>query len=569
MNSENGINLESSLLGFCMLNDFSCYKEHGILMRNDEDFLKRRNQVILISGGGAGHEPGPAFGFLGKGMLSSGVSGDIFTSPSVMSCLASILIINDPNREILFIINNYTGDRLNFGLAIEMAKNIHNYQHIKLLIVDDDCSIDNPSQSTGRRGLAGISLINKIAGAMNEKGSRLNEIHDFCLRLLEKRWIRTIGYSFHHDKSSSILSDIEIGYGIHGEAGSIKIEKEKSFKPIIGIMKEKLRLNDVKSDAVILFNNLGGASEFIFNHFVKEFTEVIEGLSSLRVVRIYAGKFLTSLSKEALSVTLLEVHDLKLIEYLDLPVNVPCSYLFQPFTLQKLHLKVFPMPQGIKFITNDNNKVTANILTSICEAVLDIKEYLNELDSEFGDGDTGTTLSRGAEALLKELQSHRLNVCDPHEMLLQISTILMSSMGGTSGAIFSIYFQYASKAFVSFKKHSIECWMESLLLGIDGIMKHGKSRVGDRTLLDSLYAGLLEMKSSLESSKDLKILSKVFAMGCEKGTNSTRDMPPRSGRAAYTQGNTQNGKDFKGKYPDPGAFDVQIISKTISDTFSL
>lgn len=79
----NEICLESSLLGFCALNKDVVYlRNHGVVMRNDEDYVRHSNRVMLISGGGAGHEPGFA-GFVGHGMLSAAVSGNVFTSPSV------------------------------------------------------------------------------------------------------------------------------------------------------------------------------------------------------------------------------------------------------------------------------------------------------------------------------------------------------------------------------------------------------------------------------------------------------------------------------------------------------
>ena len=85
MNTLDQINLESSLLGFCSLHkDVVFYNDHGIVMRNDENFANNKSRVMIISGGGAGHEPGMGIGFVGRGMLDSVVCGNIFTSPSVM-----------------------------------------------------------------------------------------------------------------------------------------------------------------------------------------------------------------------------------------------------------------------------------------------------------------------------------------------------------------------------------------------------------------------------------------------------------------------------------------------------
>lgn len=454
-----------------------------------------------------------------------------------------------------------------------MARNVHNYQHVKLLVVDDDCSIDNPRASTGRRGLAGIHLVSKIAGAMSAKGFPLSEIYESCDKLLSDRLIRTIGFSFHHDKSNE-LAGIEIGYGIHGEPGSIKLERERHFKPIIGIMMEKLRLSDVSLDVdvVILFNNLGGASEYVFHQFIGEFIELVSGLR-LKIVKVYAGKFLTSLSKEALSVTVMEVNDPKIMEHLNLQVDVPSGNLFNcSFELRQPNVREFQIPEKAqrKSKSHQANSDEANavkvILGKACEAVAGVKEQLNEMDGELGDGDTGSTLSRGADALLTRLNSDELNANDPHEMLISISTILMNAMGGTSGAIFSIFFQCASKAFQPADQHSVGNWIEALSQGIDGISRHGKSCVGDRTLLDSLQPGFDFLKSSASENPHKAL--KAFADGCRAGAESTKTMTPKSGRAAYSLSDQKVDFKFHSAYADPGAYAINVIADAISKAFS-
>lgn len=489
----------------------------------------------------------------------------------ISSCLAAILQAGDPTREILLISNNYTGDRLNFGLAVEMARNVYDYRKVKLLFVDDDCSIENPRLSTGRRGLAGYVLVLKIAGAMSAKGSSLNEIYSFCDDLLSQRLVRTIGFSFHHDTINE-LSNIEIGYGIHGEPGSIKIEREKNFKPIIRIMKEKLKLNEVDSDVVVLFNNLGGASEYIFYEFVNEFMKLVKE-SSIRIIKVYAGKFLTSLGKEALSVTVLEVRDPKILEYLTYPVDVPVGHLFNTsLELCNPNVREFSIPEaprhqgGKSDMTSDDVKLITFLFEKTCEAVVACKQYLNDVDAELGDGDTGTTLSRGAEALLKALKEQKLNIKDPFEMLLQVSSVLMESMGGTSGAIFSIFFHSASLAFTGQNKHSIENWKSGISFGIEGIKHHGKSNIGDRTLLDSLNAGYLAIKASADKLEARDML-KVFAEGCQKGAEQTKNMTPKSGRSAYSLSDKESGFKFASSSPDPGAHAAYILSNALLKAF--
>lgn len=178
------------------------------------------------------------------------------------------------------------------------------------------------------------------------------------------------------------------------------------------------------------------------------------------------------------------------------------------------------------------------------------------MDSELGDGDTGSTLSRGAESVLKEMS--KLNFANPRALLTKLSDILMHSMGGTAGAIFSIFLQCASNAFVDANKFTVDNWIRALANGIKGIMEHGKAEIGDRTLVDSLNAGYESLKGI--KNGEVQAALKAFADGCEKGSEETKRMSPKSGRASYSVG---DGKNFHSEIADPGAFAVSLIAKAI------
>ena len=126
-----------------------------------------RNKVALVSGGGSGHEPAHA-GFVGPGMLSAAVCGEVFASPSVEAVLAGILAVTGAPG-CLLIVKNYTGDRLNFGLAAERAKALG--LRVEMVVVDDDIALPDVPQA---RGLAGTLFVHKIAGAMAEAGKSLD-----------------------------------------------------------------------------------------------------------------------------------------------------------------------------------------------------------------------------------------------------------------------------------------------------------------------------------------------------------------------------------------------------------
>ena len=138
------------------------YPHIRVVVRADWD----KSKVALLSGGGSGHEPAHA-GFVGRGMLTAAVCGDVFASPSVDAVLAGILAVTGP-AGCLLIVKNYTGDRLNFGLAAERARSFGH--KVSIVIVDDDVALPDLPQA---RGLAGTLFVHKIVGAMAEAGANL------------------------------------------------------------------------------------------------------------------------------------------------------------------------------------------------------------------------------------------------------------------------------------------------------------------------------------------------------------------------------------------------------------
>ena len=132
--------------------------------------------VALISGGGAGHEPAHA-GYVAAGMLTAAVSGEVFASPSVDAVLDGIHAVTG-DAGALLIVKSYTGDRLNFGLAAELAR--AEGLPVEVVVVADDVAILDSDANAGRRGLAGTVLVHKVAGAAAESGRRLPEVAELA-----------------------------------------------------------------------------------------------------------------------------------------------------------------------------------------------------------------------------------------------------------------------------------------------------------------------------------------------------------------------------------------------------
>ena len=158
------------------------YPHIRVVVRTDWD----KTKVALVSGGGSGHEPAHV-GFVGRGMLTAAVCGDVFASPSVDAVVAGILAVTGPEG-CLLIVKNYTGDRLNFGLAAERARALG--LKVGIVIVDDDIALPNLAQA---RGLAGTLFVHKIAGAMAENGASLEECVASADRVIKSS--RSIGIS--------------------------------------------------------------------------------------------------------------------------------------------------------------------------------------------------------------------------------------------------------------------------------------------------------------------------------------------------------------------------------------
>lgn len=301
-------------------NDTLCYiPEKEVITRKDI-----KEKVAVISGGGAGHEPLHA-GFVGKGMLDAAVSGNIFSSPSPDRIEAAINKVNK-GKGVLFVIKNYSGDIMNFGLASDLAE--AEDVEVASVVVKDDVAVKDSTYSTGRRGIAGTVFVHKIAGAMAERGGSLKEVAEAAQEAIDN--IRSMGMAMSPcilpavGKPGFILKDdeIEIGMGIHGEPG---VEKTtvKTAKEVAEILLEKI-LKDYdysNSEVAVLVNGLGGTplmELYILNREVQMYLEE----KGIKVHKTLVGNYTTALDMTGCSITLMKLND-KLKSLFDEPCDTP------------------------------------------------------------------------------------------------------------------------------------------------------------------------------------------------------------------------------------------------------
>lgn len=246
----------------------------SLVHRVDDSRVVAKNdamkQVGLVSGGGSGHEPAHA-GFVGNGMLSAAVLGDVFTSPTPDQIE---IAINEANQGqgVLLIVKNYTGDILNFEMAKDLAE--MNDIPIEMVVVDDDIAVEDSTYTAGKRGVAGTVLVHKILGDAARNGATLIELKELGDRVVATT--KTIGVALKAatvpevGKPGFVLAEdeIEFGVGIHGEPG-YRREKIRSSEDLAKEMVGKLiTAYDQKPKEIgVLVNGMGGTplmEQFIF-----------------------------------------------------------------------------------------------------------------------------------------------------------------------------------------------------------------------------------------------------------------------------------------------------------------
>lgn len=573
--------VDENLLGVVAANNLlKLIPEHRVVVRADYERVKADGKVTILSGGGSGHEPFAA-GFVGKGMLTAAVAGSVFVSPPTTHILAALKLLGVGNKAgTLMIVANYTGDRLNFGLAAEQAK--AEGHHVEISIVHDDCALVSADKSAGRRGLCGIVVTMKIAGAMAERGHSLQEIVATLKQVSEN--LGSIGLSLTpcsipgFGANFSLGEDeVELGLGVHGEAG-VERMKLKPAKDLVNTMFN--HMTDPKSasclqltagdQVVLLINNLGGTSNLEMNIVTWEAISWLES-RNVKVARVFCAPVMTSLEMAGITINVLKATD-QMIAYIDdevLAPGWPKSLQTTPDWSQHLNRSsssscLLPITETVTdsttkddlsavHLNEDNVALFKAAITVACHSIIKAKDLLNSLDSSCGDGDCGSTLSQGSQAILDALNKGQVQLKCPFKAMQQLSNVCQQSMGGCSGALYGIFFAAIGP---SLKNHfSVRSWCEAIHLGIRAITKYGGAERGDRTMLDALY----KVTDALQLFEDdWQSAIAAAADGAEEGAKATAGMKARAGRASYVSSEQWS-------RCDPGAEAVAIALRPIAD----
>lgn len=293
--------VKESLNGFCAA--------HADIVQLGETapFVLRRNlkagKVALVSGGGSGHEPLHG-GFVGAGMLDAAVPGEVFTSPTPDLILAAAEAA-DTGGGVLFIVKNYEGDVMNFDMAREMLGKAS-----ATVITDDDVAVEKSTWSTGRRGVAGTLIVEKIVGAAAEEGRSLDELKALGDRV--NAATRSMGIALTSctvpaaGQPTFDLGDdeMEVGVGIHGEPGRRRVK----LMPAWHIANEMVGaiLSDfgdrAHGEVLLLINGFGATPLSELYLMYNDVRQLVEA-KGCTVVRSLVGNYVTSLDMAGCSVT--------------------------------------------------------------------------------------------------------------------------------------------------------------------------------------------------------------------------------------------------------------------------
>ena len=306
------------------LDGFAAAHSDIVTLGAEREYVRRRHlkpgKVALISGGGAGHEPLHA-GFVGHGMLDAACPGQVFTSPTPNQMLAAAESV-DTGAGVLFIVKNYSGDMMNFQMAADMLDRDN-----ATVLVNDDVAVENSTYTTGRRGVAGTLIVERIVGAAAERGddlASLKKLGDAVNKATASMGVALTSCTVPAAGRPTFqiaVDEMEMGVGIHGEPGRRRVKLTSAddiAAELTGAILKDLALPTAQP-VILLVNGFGGTpllEQYVMVHAaLKVLTQ-----AGVKVVRHLTGSYVTSLEMAGCSITVCAV-DADMLALWDSPVH--------------------------------------------------------------------------------------------------------------------------------------------------------------------------------------------------------------------------------------------------------
>lgn len=523
------------LEGLAMLApDTALLRDANVVVRRDLPEAHAR-RVAIISGGGSGHEPAHA-GYVGDGMLAAAVCGEVFTSPSTDAVLAAIRASAGPNGALL-VVKNYTGDRLNFGLAAELAR--AEGIPVEVVVVADDVSLRNTVERGRRRGIAGTVFVHKIAGAAAAAGKTLADVAAMARSAADA--IGTMGVALDGctlpatQQSSFSLADdeIELGLGIHGEKGVQRTKPmpaDQLTDTLLTAITDDLQLASGERVA-LLVNGLGATTPMELAVVARA---AINGLRQrgLRIERAWCGTLLSALNMPGCSISVMRVDDERLA-LLDAPTKVatwPGAGRVNVDGATGIALGAEEDAVASSAEAAVERTPLQLAFDAAARALINDEARLTELDSKAGDGDLGSSMKRAGEAVLAIPATAWPSAADA---LADLAVTLRRAIAGSSGPFYATALLRASRRLGKSNAPALSDWAAAFDLAVKAISELGGAQPGERTMLDALRPAADAFTEAIARGEPLAAAWTATVDAAEKGAASTASMMPRVGRASY------------------------------------
>lgn len=517
-----------------------------------------QRRVAVISGGGSGHEPAHA-GYVGPGLLAAAVAGDVFTSPSVDAVLAAITASAGPAGALL-VVKNYTGDRLNFGLAAELAR--QQVIPVELAFVADDVSLSQLVPADRRRGIAGTVLIHKLAGAAAERGLPLAQVADIARRAAADLGSMGVGLGACIVPTAGTPGfelgpdEIEFGLGIHGEKGVDRTTMRSADEIVDTLIATILADRNIAAgtSVALLVNGLGGTSAMELAIVARRAIAALRQ-RGLAVARAWSGTFLSAMEMPGVSLSLLPL-DAERDSLFDDPATLwPGSGRLGPSR------NTIPGPAASPPAAPEPTRLTPElhrVAHAVAAALTAAEAHLTDLDSKAGDGDLGASMHRGALAIAAlGPQSYDT----PSTLLAALANALRKAIAGSSGPFYAVALLRASGTLAATPEPTPAQWLAAFRAATDAVSELGGAKPGLRTMLDALYPAAEAWQQAVARNASPAAQLEAAAAAAEAGAAATAQMEPALGRASYL------GKRALG-IPDGGAVAVATWLRAIANSLT-
>jgi dihydroxyacetone kinase len=521
-------------------------------------------KVAIVVGGGSGHYPAFA-GFVGPGFADAAVAGDVFASPSAHS-VAHVSRLAHRGGGILLGFGNYAGDVMNFGLAAErlMSEGID----VRILPVTDDVASGPAEQPKLRRGVAGDLVVFKIAGAAAEAGLDIDEVERVAISANASTI--TFGVAFTGCTLPGATQPLftvpaqrmGIGLGIHGEPG-ISEDDILSAKKLAALLVDRL-LTEKPATAsgrvAVVLNGLGCTKyEELFVLWVS--VEAALKKAGLTLVQPEVGEFVTSLDMAGCSLTLTWL-DAELEKFWCAPADTPVlrrgAIIATEPAPALCEEQEGPAVFGVaSAASRANGKCIAGLIANIAKALRDAEEELGNIDALAGDGDHGMGMTRGSAAAAEAAEKAVAAGAGAASALAMAGDAWADRAGGTSGALWGLALRTWSSALSDEAEITPDAVARGARAGLDAVMRLGRAKVGDKTLVDSFDPFVSALNNAVGKGQPLAAAWNEAARAATAAADATAQLAPKIGRARSHTARSLG-------HPDAGAISLALCARIVA-----